>query len=264
MESQSSNEATVRPSFPDKRDLRPPVREFIELLEGLLCIKYPLRPPIPTPETRRKPILKEGLTQPHIMNALATHGLATYKLPQMLLKEDIPSPIHISLTEPCTRYSLEGYEKQSYMFTASNIVQGSIIIKTEANILSGALSYRIDYVIGKEGALSTFPAASIPFKEPTNLSVLLYNALGADLYSFRKQIESIVRDFDPVIIIITETRLPACEGHQLAANINYMQVITSDPINYNGGIWMFCNLKNLSMKELNHTHNRLMVNLLTR
>ncbi|OMO78522.1 hypothetical protein COLO4_24727 [Corchorus olitorius] len=223
MESQSSNE----------RDLRTPIREFIELLEGLLCIKYPLRPPIPTPETRKKPILKEvtkliigyhyltsdrkialdttvyrwlelgpedipsadvilkGLTQPHIVNALATHGLATYRLPQMLPKEDIPSPIHISLTEPRTRYCLDGYEKQSYMFTASNIVQASIIIKTEANILAGALSYRIDYVIGKEGAPSTLPAASIPFKEPTNLSVLLYNALRPDLYSFRKQIDQL-------------------------------------------------------------------------
>lgn len=100
------------------------------------------------------------------------------------------------------------------------------------------------------------------FQQPTSMSVMVYNVLGADLSSSQEHIESIVHDYAPTIIILTETRLHAPEAYNLAEKLSYRQVITEDPVDSNGGIWILCNLRNLAMKEIMHIEKEILVDLL--
>ncbi|OMP10724.1 hypothetical protein COLO4_04316 [Corchorus olitorius] len=81
---------------------------------------------IPSPES----IFKQ-LQKPLIISVLTSHGLASYKLPLMAVRIYHPSLEHIELTSPNTTCNKEGYKHVCYLYTAENIVQGRISIKTD-------------------------------------------------------------------------------------------------------------------------------------
>ncbi|OMO50416.1 hypothetical protein CCACVL1_30443 [Corchorus capsularis] len=65
-----------------------------------------------------------------------------------------------------------------------------------------------------------------------------------------------------MVVIITETRLGSAEAHQLANRLRYRQVISQEPTGYCGGIWVFSDLRNLSMQHIFHGDNEIEINLL--
>ncbi|OMP05882.1 hypothetical protein COLO4_08489 [Corchorus olitorius] len=285
----------------EKKDLREPIKELVEVLEALLNIEYPNRPlntvsnkpmmmdiakliigyhqytsekeiasdktvhewlnigpdEIPPPQT----IFKQ-LQQPHMIATLTAHGFASYRLPVMHIRIYHPSPEHIELTKPETTCTIEGYMNVYYLYTAEEIVQARITIKTEANILSEVFSYEIKIRIGKKNSSSNLHTHAKPYRHPTDLSVMICNTMGAELPTLQKDVKKIVHTYEPKIIILTETRTNSIEAYNLASEIGYQQVITEDPVNYNGGICMLSNLRNLSMKELMHTDKEITVDLL--
>ncbi|OMO67951.1 hypothetical protein COLO4_29961 [Corchorus olitorius] len=81
-----------------------------------------------------------------------------------------------------------------------------------------------------EDALCELPNAALPFPEPTDMTALHYNARGANLFSFKANLQNIIQQYQPMIVIVTETRLGSGEANQMASRINYRQVLTIDPI----------------------------------
>ncbi|OMO93710.1 hypothetical protein COLO4_16721 [Corchorus olitorius] len=304
MDASSSNQQSVCPPSKEKKDLKEPIKELVEVLEALLNIEFLQHPLNTTIEMSNKPMMMDianliigyhqytsekeiasdktihewlnigpdeipppqtifkQLQQPHIIVVLSAHGFASYMLPLMHIRIYHPSPEHIELTKPDTTCSIEGYMNVCYLYTTEEIFQARIAIKTEANMLSEVFSYKIKIRIGKKNSCSKLDTHAKPYQHPTNLSVMICNIMGAELSTLQKDMKKIVQTYEPKIIILTETRTNSIEAYNLASEIGYQQVITEDPINYNGGICMLSNLRNLSMKELMHTDKEITVDLL--
>ncbi|OMP12818.1 hypothetical protein COLO4_02725 [Corchorus olitorius] len=108
----------------------------------------------------------------------------------------------------------------------------------------------------------TTVTAADPFHEPADLTTVYYNARGAALLSFRSHLHILVDEHRPMIIIVTETRLGAREANQLASEMRYNQVIFMNPIGNCGGIWLFSDLRSLSLEHTVQGDDQIGVNFL--
>ncbi|OMP08508.1 Endonuclease/exonuclease/phosphatase [Corchorus olitorius] len=276
-----ANQGNQQPQFPEKEQLPQQIRQLITTLENLLAVRYPImtnRIPI---QARRNPILAEiakvliayhvhtnnraiaedttiyrwlrltpadiltkeaaleKMHQPHILSAMCTHGIANFSVPSLSFKTENPILEH-----------------------ARNIVQGQLSVLKYSSLFSGMLAYHLRFDFGREGALCDLPTAALPFPEPTDITALHYNARGGNLFSFKANLQNTVQQYQPMIIIVTETRLGSGEANQMASRINYRQVLTIDPIGYSGGVWLFSNLANISLDRIMQTESEIRVNFL--
>ncbi|OMP10726.1 hypothetical protein COLO4_04318 [Corchorus olitorius] len=212
---------------------------------------------IPSLETM---ILK--LQQPYIQSALCSNGLTTFSFPQLNMRTANPTPTAVTLNEPSSNYILDSDEKTVYIFRAANFVQAQLMIYVYHTPISGLLSYHLRFNIGRENSLLQTVTAAHPFHEPADLTAVYYNARGATLLSFRSHLQILVDEHHPMIIIVTETRLGAREANQLASDLRYNQVIFMNPIGYCGGIWLFSDLRSLSLEHIVQGDDQIGVNFL--
>ncbi|OMO54928.1 Endonuclease/exonuclease/phosphatase [Corchorus olitorius] len=202
------------------------------------------------------------MQQPDIMSSLCEHGLATYFPPGFNIDTEDPVPANISLEQAEHNFAIESNDRAIYNFMAYGVVQVHIRIQTGINLSSGTPLYHLQFTLGRVNALAEVANVAIPFQHETELTRLLYNARGAALHSFRVHLLSMVEQYQPMILIVTETRLGVGEAHRVRTLIGYTQLICVNPIGYSGGIWLFSNMNNLSIDEIIRTETDLIVNLL--
>ncbi|OMP05986.1 hypothetical protein COLO4_08411 [Corchorus olitorius] len=264
--------------LPPRNRLQQMTLDIIYVLENLLGVSYPIMPPWQNMEATNRTLLNEisrlvigyhfhtivgsipeyeiittwlglgpehipsletmilKLQQPYIQSALCSNGLTTFSFPQLNMRTANPTPTAVTLNEPSSNYILDSDEKTVYIFRAANFVQAQLMIYTVT--------------------------AAHPFHEPADLTAVYYNARGAALLSFRSHLQILVDEHHPMIIIVTETRLGAREANQLASDLRYNQVIFMNPIGYCGGIWLFSDLRSLSLEHIVQGDDQIGVNFL--
>ncbi|OMO87714.1 BTB/POZ-like protein [Corchorus capsularis] len=269
-------------------DLIVGTRELICILEEILLLKYPKQYSRFYIENVMKPELKEitkfivgyyyiteahrivadrmhpsdlpscsdifrQLHTPSFVNTLSSYAILNYALPKLAIDAVCPVPSKVFLDQPLHTYRLLSTEKVAYIVHIENVVQLQVNIQTESNVLKQSLHYQMDWMLGKKGTLSKVPDVALPYAKPIGLLALIYNARGANQPGFQIHLKSILATDCPMFLIITEVREGMRAGHDLAAEIGFRQVITFAPMSSVGGIWLFSNLKQVALHELERT-----------
>ncbi|KAL7216100.1 hypothetical protein ACSBR1_028109 [Camellia fascicularis] len=73
------------------------------------------------------------------------------------------------------------------------------------------------------------------------MKVLLWNYRGAASPHFRRHFFTLVNEYHPQLVILTETRVGGTRGKTLSENLGFSNVHISDPIGFSGGIWLLWN-----------------------
>ncbi|XP_028089100.1 uncharacterized protein LOC114289558 [Camellia sinensis] len=73
------------------------------------------------------------------------------------------------------------------------------------------------------------------------MKVLLWNCRGAASPHFRRHFFTLVNEYHPHLVILTETRVGGTRGKTLSENLGFSNVHISDPIGFAGGIWLLWN-----------------------
>ncbi|OMO57272.1 Endonuclease/exonuclease/phosphatase [Corchorus olitorius] len=201
--------------------------------------------------------------QPKILNALCDTGLANFRLPILNIDIQDPKTPMVNLQQSEHNFTTQSTDKIAYIFTASNIIQAQIGLRTEFNLILETLSYGIGFHFGRSDNLSELSTASIPFNHPIDITILYYNVRGANLASFRRHLGLLIVEYEPEILIMTETRMGNLKGHEMGAAIGYNQVVVVNSTNYSGGLWLFSNLTTVSIEEILRTQASLTIKLLS-
>ncbi|OMO59912.1 hypothetical protein COLO4_34004 [Corchorus olitorius] len=174
------------------------------------------------PTTKR---IVSQFQQPKILNALCDTGLANFRLPILNIDIQDPETPMVNLQQSEHNFTIQSTDKIAYIFTASNIIKAQIGLRTEFNLILETLSYGIGFHFGRSDNLSELSTALIPFNHPIDITILYYNVEGANLASFRRHLESLIVEYEPEILIMTETRMGNLKGHEMGAVIDYNQVV---------------------------------------
>ena len=74
---------------------------------------------------------------------------------------------------------------------------------------------------------------------PNNLmNILVWNCRGAMKPKFRKTVMDLVAWHDPILMVITETRLSGARANEIIEGLPFDGVAVADTIGFVGGIWM--------------------------
>ncbi|OMO95625.1 Retrotransposon gag protein [Corchorus capsularis] len=211
------------------------------------------------PTTKR---IVSQLQQPKILKALCDSGLANFRLPILNIDIQNPKTPVVNLQQSEHNFTIQSTDKVAYIFTASNIIQAKIGLRTEFNLILETLSYSVGFHFGRPDNLSELSTASVPFNYPIDVTILYYNVRGANLASFRTHPGSLIVEYEPDILIMTETRMGNLEGHEIGAAIGCNQIVVVNSTNYSGALWLFSNMTAVSIEEILRTRASLTINLL--
>ncbi|KAL7185376.1 hypothetical protein ACSBR2_027337 [Camellia fascicularis] len=73
------------------------------------------------------------------------------------------------------------------------------------------------------------------------MKVLLWNCRGTASPHFRRHFFTLVNEYHPQLVILTETRVGGTRGKTLSENLGFSNGHISDPIDFSGGIWLLWN-----------------------
>ncbi|XP_057251664.1 uncharacterized protein LOC130591770 [Beta vulgaris subsp. vulgaris] len=143
----------------------------------------------------------------------------------------------LHLTKVCTQISLKmawGFSKMDggIMAGVKMKVNGDILFSSKAERM-----VTINYQTHPDilGELLNLPPLNL------GMSILLWNARGVARQGFRRNIRQLIRDHDPMIIIITETRVARDNIEEIISSLPFNSFETVEPQGYSGGILMLWN-----------------------
>ncbi|OMP03470.1 hypothetical protein COLO4_10394 [Corchorus olitorius] len=256
------------PQHPPRDQLSQETQHLISNMENLILVNYPnIMEDLPLPIVER-PFLAQILrtlvdyhfqTGNHANEARAAIlqwiGIDNDDLgPARRLLYKLQSPVGpdphtLQLGEAEHNFAIDGSEKVAYVFRAQNIIQAQIGIQVGINLAAQTVSYALRFSFGRPDALSELGSAAHPFIDPTNLTILHYNARGAALPSFKGDLLYNILEYDPEIVIITEIGLGFAEAHAMGTFIDYPPNIRVAPTPYSLGILLFSDMTTFSMDE---------------
>ncbi|OMP08505.1 hypothetical protein COLO4_06406 [Corchorus olitorius] len=202
------------------------------------------------------------LTQQRVLQPVLAYGIGSFSLPQLTHDTIEPEEENIILTNSMSTIIVMNDIKVLYMIEAKNIVQGQLAIRINTELPCSNPSYILTFQLGRPGIPLRMETVALPYDEPTDFTAILYNAKGAASISFKNHLQSVVQQYQPMIIIITDTRLRSTEAYQLASILRYPQVVTFEPMGHSGGIWLLSNLMTASLQQVIQTHDQMIVNFL--
>ncbi|KAI7996916.1 hypothetical protein LOK49_LG10G01281 [Camellia lanceoleosa] len=82
------------------------------------------------------------------------------------------------------------------------------------------------------------------------MKVLLWNCRGAASPHFRRHFFTLVNEYHPQLVILTETRVGGTRGKTLSDNLGFSKVHISEPIGFAEGIWLLWNDLEIDYKVL--------------
>lgn len=144
----------------------------------------------------------------------------------------------LCLTKVCTQITLKmawGYSKEGggVMSGIKTKINGEILYSSKAQRMV-TLDYHTHPEVHAE--LMNLPPPLNP-----GISILLWNTRGVARQGFRRNTKKLIRDHDPMIIIITETRVARESIEEIVSSLPFNSFETMEPLGYSGGILMLWN-----------------------
>ena len=103
----------------------------------------------------------------------------------------------------------------------------------------------------KEGSsLSHFDSAFCPNKI---MNILVWNCKGAMKLEFRKTVMDLVDWHDPILMVITETRLFGARATEIIEGLPFEGAVVADTIGFARGIWMLWRSNRIQVDVLTTT-----------
>ena len=143
----------------------------------------------------------------------------------------------LHLTKVCSQITLKmawGYSKKD------GGVMSGIKMKVNEDIL---FSSKAEQMVTLNHSTHPEILKELMILPPLNpgMSILLWNARGVARQGFRRNIRQLIKDHDPMIVIITESRVSRENIKEIASSLPFNSFETVDPQGFSGGILMLWN-----------------------
>ena len=142
----------------------------------------------------------------------------------------------LRVTKPCNQLTL----KCAWGISKVEGRMSGVKVKINSEIIYSTLASRMVTLSASTPQAVAEEILKLPPINP-GMSILLWNARGVARPGFRRNINQLIRDHDPMIVIITETKVarPNIEG--IAESLPFNSYETVEPVGYTGGILILWN-----------------------
>ncbi|OMP07942.1 hypothetical protein COLO4_06919 [Corchorus olitorius] len=234
--------------LPPIEDLSIMAQDIIKIGQVEMNLDYPNMQPnhlfvLPIPEETVKK-LQHG----HIQKEIYIPGLANYLAPISKPKTPITDPFYVHLKSAKPRLSLDGDHHRVFLVTTAPNYGIRLSLQFSVNPLSATTNHKLglNLQLKKDNwneqpckICKRSPNSSIRYVPPSiQTRLMLYNATGAASASFPLELAKHHRNFQPHIVIITETRLPARHAKRIASSFELDQFHGLDALGLCRGSWI--------------------------
>ena len=103
-------------------------------------------------------------------------------------------------------------------------------------------------------SLSQFDSTTYPNKI---MNILVWNCRGAMKPKFRKTVMDLVDWHDPILMVITETRLSGARANEIIEGLPFDGAAVAGTIGFAGGIWMLWRANQIQVDVLTTTEQEI-------
>ena len=86
-----------------------------------------------------------------------------------------------------------------------------------------------------------------------SMKIIVWNCCGALSPNFGSNVEDLVRDHSPTMMIVTETRVGGDRARAIMDRLSFDGAIHVDTVRYAGGIWLIWNSEEVEVTHLSST-----------
>ncbi|OMO53154.1 hypothetical protein COLO4_36826 [Corchorus olitorius] len=166
---------------------------------------------------RQKDVVHQ-LRNPQINARMYSLGLTDYTIPIFSPKIDTPQLLEYKLDQQSASSVLEGNTEAAYLLTANQIRQAFIGVITGNKPKSGTFTYTFDMDLPS-------------LKNPLQL-------MGMEPFATREFLADVIKEHQPDLLVITETRQPSREINKIDSLSNIPYFLSIEPTVNAGGIWI--------------------------
>lgn len=89
------------------------------------------------------------------------------------------------------------------------------------------------------------------------MNIIIWNCGGALKPSFQSHVRELVRDRDPVILVLIETKIGGDRAREISSRLPFDEVFHTDTIGYAGGLWMLWKSDRVEVSTLSSTEQEI-------
>ncbi|OMO77909.1 hypothetical protein COLO4_24950 [Corchorus olitorius] len=278
--------------FPTKSNLSATMHDFVELIEIQFQISYPSMPLAASPQFQQNPtlidIIKIVLTVAHsyppcgpsgvtllghwlgvmqaidinsinlealledqsILKELYTRGLTHCSVPELCLHQSFREIEHRTLTNGVTRIHILGELKKIFIVNTTPVSNASLYTLFSVS--------RPDQTTLHECRLRLH-TSNEPGASP--MRILIINASGIRNPAFMVALTEHRTEFNPHLVLVTETRLGGVEGRLARLSTNFRAATYLETVGNFGGVWLLWNSRILRLQIIVRTDRSLTTKL---